>query len=36
MTETTDEQREALFSRTSKLCLSLLPNLLVYDAPLIL
>ena len=36
MSKTTKEQREALFSRTSKLCLSLLPNLLVYDAPLIL
>ena len=36
LSEATKEQREALFSRLSKLCLSLLPNLLVYDAPLVL
>lgn len=36
MAETSEAQRETLFSRVSKLCMSLLPNLLVYDASLIL
>lgn len=36
ISETTEAQRQALFSRISKLCMSLLPNLLVYDASLTL
>ena len=36
LSETIAAQREALFSRMWKLCMSLLPSLLVYDAPLTL